>query len=245
MKAIGAAALFSVFVIAGCGSSDGVVARGAQVLPVIGAAISSDAGRLLGRVTPSRPASYRSHPPRSATGGRASGSLCGTRGIEGTTIAPITSEIAGCGVAQPVRVTHVDGVKLSQSAIMDCDTARALHKWVRKGAKPAIGRRGGGIAELHVPAHYACRPMNHRPGAPVSEHGRGRAIDISGMTLANGQHVSVLDDWRGSRHSAALRRMHRAACGTFTTTLGPGSDGMHEDHFHYDLAQRRNGPICR
>jgi hypothetical protein len=39
--------------------------------------------------------------------------------------------------------------------------------------------------------------------------------------------------------------MHRAACGTFGTTLGPGSDGMHEDHFHYDTARHRNGAYCR
>jgi hypothetical protein len=39
--------------------------------------------------------------------------------------------------------------------------------------------------------------------------------------------------------------MHRAACGRFGTTLGPGSDGMHEDHLHFDTARHANGPYCR
>jgi hypothetical protein len=33
--------------------------------------------------------------------------------------------------------------------------------------------------------------------------------------------------------------MRRSACARFTTVLGPGSDGYHENHFHVDLAQRR------
>jgi hypothetical protein len=34
-------------------------------------------------------------------------------------------------------------------------------------------------------------------------------------------------------------------CARFTTVLGPGSDGYHEDHVHVDLAERRGGyRIC-
>ena len=35
--------------------------------------------------------------------------------------------------------------------------------------------------------------------------------------------------------------MRTAACGWFTTVLGPGSDGYHEDHIHVDLAVRVSG----
>jgi hypothetical protein len=117
---------------------------------------------------------------------------------------------------------------------------------VCEAARPAIGRTGGGLAELRVAAHYVCRTRNHQAGARISEHGRGRAIDISGLTLADGTAINVLRDWRGSPHSAALRQMHRRACGIFTTTLGPGSDGMHEDHLHFDVAERRGrATYCR
>ena len=35
--------------------------------------------------------------------------------------------------------------------------------------------------------------------------------------------------------------MKAAACNRFTTVLGPGSDGYHEDHIHVDRAERRGG----
>ena len=38
-----------------------------------------------------------------------------------------------------------------------------------------------------------------------------------------------------------LRQKIRAsACTRFSTVLGPGSDGYHEEHIHLDLAERRN-----
>ena len=57
--------------------------------------------------------------------------------------------------------------------------------------------------------------------------------------------MSVLRDWSGSEHARASQQMHRAACGIFTTKLGPASGGMHEGLFHCDLARRHSGPICR
>lgn len=85
-----------------------------------------------------------------------------------------------------------------------------------------------------------CRTRNHKKGAKISEHGRGKAIDISGFTFANGKTVRVLGNF-----DATMRKAHRAACGIFGTTLGPGSDGMHEDHLHFDVASHRNGAYCR
>jgi hypothetical protein len=174
------------------------------------------------------------------------GSVCGVAGIRGRTLPPIASNVRGCGIDNPVRVTSVAGVALSPAPTLDCDTARALHNWVQTAAKPAIGTTGGGIVEIQVMAHYVCRSQNNRPGARLSEHGRGKAIDIGGFRLASGQVITVLGDWRrSSRFSAPLRAMHRAACGIFGTTLGPGSDGFHENHFHFDTARHRSGPYCR
>jgi hypothetical protein len=37
-----------------------------------------------------------------------------------------------------------------------------------------------------------------------------------------------------------------SVCRRFTTVLGPGSDGYHEEHIHLDLAERRSGyRICQ
>jgi len=191
-------------------------------------------------------AAVRTQPAPGPIAGRDSGALCGVAGIQGTTMPPISSNVNACGIANPVRVTAVDGVRLSQAAVLHCDTARALHHWVRNGLRPAVGATGGGPAELRVAGHYVCRTQNHRRNAPVSEHGRGRAIDISAIRLASGEVLNILRDWRNAQAGSVLRAAYQASCGTFTTTLGPGSDGMHEDHFHFDVAQRRtNRPICR
>ncbi|HHX89855.1 MAG TPA: extensin-like protein [Paracoccus sp.] len=172
--------------------------------------------------------------------------LCGSATLEGQRLTRITSPVEGCGVAEPVRVSAVAGIRLSQAATLDCDTARAFDRWVRHEMQPAIGRTGGGVTQIRVAAHYTCRPRNNRSGARVSEHGRGRAIDIAGFRLADGRVVAVLSDWRSGPFQQALRQMHASACGIFRTTLGPGSDGHHEDHFHFDMAHRRGGgTFCR
>lgn len=170
--------------------------------------------------------------------------VCGDPAIRGGVVAPVRGRIAGCGIAAPVRIVEVAGVALSRPAMVDCPTARAFHRWVEAGAKPALAGTGGGLAKLRVAAHYVCRTRNHRPGARISEHGKGRAIDISAFTLRDGRVITVADGWSG-RDAAALRRMHRAACGPFGTVLGPEADRWHRDHFHFDTARYRSGSYCR
>jgi hypothetical protein len=148
-------------------------------------------------------------------------------------------------VENPVRITSVGGVRLSTPATMDCKTAKALHSWVEKGAKPAVGRKGGGVAQIKVAAGYACRTRNNQPGAKISEHGRGRAIDISAIKLADGTEMTVLQGWKDRRQGPMLKKMHRAACGPFGTVLGPNADKFHRDHFHFDTARYRSGSYCR
>lgn len=172
------------------------------------------------------------------------GAICGNPAILGERIDPIGSGGA-CGIAKPVRVLSVGGVTLSTPARMDCTTANALHRWMEKGAKPAIDKRGGGISELHVMASYACRTRNNRRGAKLSEHAKGHAIDIGGVVLRDGTRVSVLEGWNTGTDGKALRKMHSAACGPFGTVLGPNADRHHRNHFHFDTARYRSGPYCR
>ncbi|WP_299281027.1 extensin family protein [uncultured Tateyamaria sp.] len=175
---------------------------------------------------------------------RRKGQVCGDVDLQGDEVGPVPGRIAGCGIQDAVRLRSVSGVTLSQAAIMDCSTAKALKKWTEKGAKPALRNTGGGLVRYRVAAHYACRTRNNQRGARISEHGKGRAIDISGFTLQDGSTLTVLNDWN-SRHRRALRSMHKAACGPFGTVLGPNSDRFHRDHFHFDTARYRSGPFCR
>ncbi len=175
----------------------------------------------------------------------AKGSVCGVPGIKGTKIAPIRGRIRGCGVSDPVAITSVGGVALSTPAKIDCGTAKALNSWVEKTVKPSVGRLGGGVSQLWVAAHYACRTRNNRKGAKISEHGKGRAIDISALTLKNGKRITVLDGWGRGVEGKILRKLHKGACGPFGTVLGPNSDKYHRDHFHFDTARYRSGAYCR
>ena len=169
------------------------------------------------------------------TGSR-KGSVCGVNAIKGEKIATIKSKVKGCGLKDGVRVTSVSGVALSQGATIDCATAKALNTWVEQVVQPAFRDQ---VVELKVAAHYICRSRNNVKGAKVSEHGRGKAVDIAALVLANGKVLSVAQNYK------ALRGVHRGACGIFGTTLGPGSDGYHEDHLHLDTAPYRTGPYCR
>lgn len=175
---------------------------------------------------------------------RAKGAVCGDVDLQGTYLGPVPGRIGACGIDEAIKLRSVSGVALSQEAVMDCATAKALKKWTDRSAKPALAHLGG-LTGYRVAAHYTCRTRNNQPGAKVSEHGKGRAIDISGFQLQSGEIVSVLEGWNSSRHSKALRKMHAGACGTFGTVLGPGSDGYHRDHLHLDTARYRSGSYCR
>ncbi len=191
------------------------------------------------------PAAAPRRTPAPITASGRQGAVCGDRGIIGQRVSPIRGRLAGCRIARPVRVTSIDGVRLSQPAVLDCKAAKALKSWIRKGARPAVGRLGGGIASMRVMASYACRTRNSQPGAKLSEHARGYAIDIGAITLKNGMTISVLKGWRDPVRGKILRRLHRAACGPFGTVLGPDANRFHRDHFHFDVARYRSGAYCR
>lgn len=183
--------------------------------------------------------------PVAAVATTRAGSICGDRSIRGQKLAPIPGRLKGCGIAAPVRVTAVDGVTLSQPATLNCQAAKALNKWVKGSVKPAVGRLGGGVASLTVLSHYSCRTRNNKPGAKISEHARGNAIDIAAINLANGVSLTVLKGWRDRVQSRILKAVHKQACGIFGTVLGPNADRFHQDHLHLDVARYRGGAFCK
>ncbi|MFX0542485.1 extensin family protein [Roseovarius sp. S4756] len=176
---------------------------------------------------------------------RARGMVCGDPGIQGEEVGRVPGRISGCGIDDAVKVRSIDGVALSQHALMDCRTAGAIKSWIAGGMKPAVGGYGGGVAQLRVAAHYVCRSRNNQRGTKISEHGKGRAIDIAGFQLRDGRTLTVLSDWGRGQKGQILSQMHRSACGPFGTVLGPESDRFHADHFHFDTARYRSGSYCR
>ena len=99
---------------------------------------------------------------------------------------------------------------------------------------------------------YSCRPIDNEPGARLSEHAFGNAVDVAGFTLADGRTLTYVRDWKGAgtQEAAFLHEAHAGACQYFTTVLGPGADVFHYNHIHLDLANHgatNTGPrrICK
>ncbi|WP_353473608.1 extensin family protein [Salipiger sp. H15] len=176
---------------------------------------------------------------------RTRGAVCGDPDLQGTVIGSVPGRVSGCGLDDAIKLRSVSGLALSTRATIDCTTARALKSWVDKTVVPAVGATGGGVASLRVAGSYACRGRNNQAGAKISEHGRGRAIDIAAIGLKDGSEISVLKDWGSGSDGRILRKLHSGACGPFGTVLGPESDSFHKDHLHLDTARYRSGSYCR
>lgn len=167
------------------------------------------------------------------------GPVCGADEFVGRPVLPINGP-GGCGADALVEMRSVSGVRLDPPAVMVCDTAYALRRWLEIGVQPAAVAGGRRLVSLDVAAGYACRGRNGIPGAKLSEHGLGRAIDVSAFRLSDGMVATV-----GSDETGVVAAAREAACGPFATVLGPGADAFHETHLHLDVAKRRHGPYCR
>jgi hypothetical protein len=155
-----------------------------------------------------------------------------------------------CGAIQPFEMfAAMDGrVLLTPAAVVRCPMVPAIESWVRDVIDPAARYHfGAPVAELKVAGSYSCRPMNHVYGAQLSEHGYANAIDIAAFVLANGKSVDVKTGWwGGSAERNFLRDVHHGGCQFFSTVLGPDANENHRDHFHLDLARRRDETrICK
>jgi hypothetical protein len=129
------------------------------------------------------------------------------------------------------------------TATLACPIVSALDSWVADSVQPAAQRwLGQPVVEIRQISAYSCRGMNAQPGARISEHAFGNALDIAGFTLADGRRITVRDGWRGApEEQGFLRDVHAGACNHFSTVLAPGSNAFHYDHMHVDLMRRSSG----
>jgi hypothetical protein len=134
-------------------------------------------------------------------------------------------------------------VAIAPAAILRCSMAEAVAEFVRKKVGPAASELGAPLLSVETAASYDCRNRNNLQAAKISEHAGGNALDISGVRLKN--HASY--ELASVMTPEAFRtRFRDAACHSFTTVLGPGSDPYHAEHIHLDRAERRNGyRICQ
>ena len=168
-------------------------------------------------------------------------------------LAPIGEE-GGCGTPGAILIKAIDGVEIDPPAEANCQLAEALHHWIAWSVKPAARESlGKKLTVVHNASAYACRRRNNSSTGKMSEHAKANALDISTLGFSDDTSTNIKGDWSGLKHliglsgnSNFLSRIRKDACIRFSTVLGPGSDPYHGDHFHIDLAKRRNGyRICQ
>lgn len=166
-------------------------------------------------------------------------------------VAPSIPDIKGpgaCGGPDMVRLEAVilpdrTRVPLKPAGTMRCAMATAVADWIRTDMAPLATSLGTKLLELDNFDSFDCRGRNRVVGAKLSEHGRANALDVRGLKLANGRSIALTE--RNTPREQREAVLH-SVCTRFTTVLGPGSDGYHEDHIHLDIAERRgNYKICQ
>ena len=178
-------------------------------------------------------------------------SACRLALTDAVAIAPSIPDIkgaGGCGGEDLVRLEAIvlpdkRQVSVKPAAILRCKMASALADWIRSDIAPLAERLGTAVSDLDNFDSFECRGRNRVVGAKLSEHGRANALDVRAFKFADGSTISLTDRTvpRGLRENV----LH-SACTRFSTVLGPGSDGYHEDHIHLDLMERRNNyRICQ
>jgi hypothetical protein len=192
---------------------------------------------------PDKPAEQAASPPPP--------SACRLALTDAIAIAPSIPDIKGpgeCGGEDLVRLEAVvlpdkRRVSVKPAAILRCAMASEIADWIRTDIAPMATSLGSVISDLDNLDSFECRGRNGIVGAKMSEHGRANALDVHDLKLANGQSITFTD--RTVSREVRESMLH-SACARFTTVLGPGSDGYHEDHIHLDLMERHNNyKICQ
>lgn len=154
---------------------------------------------------------------------------------------------AGCSALNAVKLVSLRGEAASMGVTnlgaVTCPLAQTFAAWARFGVDRAAQQiLGSPLARIETMGSYNCRTVAGRDR--MSGHATASAIDVSAFILADGRRISVLRDWGSAspQTRAFLETVHASACKRFGTTLGPGYNAAHRDHFHVELSGKA---FCR
>jgi hypothetical protein len=150
---------------------------------------------------------------------------------------------ASCAIEVPVRLKSVTTraravteVHLPEEPVVSCQFAERLADWLGHLVAPLIaGRMSTDLRAVRTGPGYECRNRNGAAIGKLSAHAVGKAIDIWAFELSNGKFIPIKPDEDEAMRDV-VDSVRTAACGWFTTVLGPGSDAAHTDHLHVDMA---------
>jgi hypothetical protein len=132
-------------------------------------------------------------------------------------------------------------VEVKPATVLRCAMAESFAVWVRDEAHTT--KLGASLRGLEIYSSYECRGRNGARDAKLSEHGKGNAIDMRALILADGRRAELTDTAIAKPLREELRD---SACHRFTTVLGPGADSHHNGHVHLDILERNHGyRICQ
>jgi hypothetical protein len=151
-----------------------------------------------------------------------------------------------CGMVHPFKVAAMNNgtVEVSPKATLACPVISELDRWISDSVqRSAMTWFGEQVAEIKQISAYSCRGMNGQPGAHISEHAFGNALDIAAFKLQSGHEVVIKKAWKNGSYEERgfLRDVAMDACERFATVLAPGSNVYHYDHIHLDLSRRASG----
>jgi hypothetical protein len=152
--------------------------------------------------------------------------------------APPAAGRTACVIDVPVRLRSLAArtrtaaeVRLPQEPVMSCEFAERLTGWLGNVVAPVIaGRMSADLRAVRTGPGYECRNRN---GAAVGKLS-GHAIDITSFELSGGKSIPIKPDGDETAQNV-VASVRTAACGWFTTVLGPGADEAHADHLHVDM----------
>ena len=147
------------------------------------------------------------------------------RQLEGVRIALADpfERTAGCVVEGAVLVRELAGIRLRpDGALMRCEVAEALHKWLEQEVKPeAQTHLQSPIKRVHHIGTYNCR---HIAGSrTLSQHSFANAVDITAFRLEDGRKLTLLKGWNAEDEAVRhfWQRIHRRSCRHFSVSLAP------------------------
>jgi hypothetical protein len=183
-------------------------------------------------------------PPPPAPKGEAASTCLGkliADGASAEAAAAPPASAEGCGIDAPIRLSSIiaggDAVSLPDRPLIACEFAAVLADYVRLIVAP-LGEATlhAKVAAIETGPGYDCRTQDRVAGAKISAHAKGLAVDFMAITLADKRRILV-DRQTGADEASYFRAIRTAACGWFTTVLGPGADAFHANNMHLDIEQ--------
>lgn len=151
--------------------------------------------------------------------------------------------VESCPLENVVRL-EASGVAFNQPFVASCPLALAWVMFERHALQPsAESFLGTQVRQVDHVGSFACRNVYGRESGRRSEHATAEALDVTGFRLANGERITLFEDWGNDGPAGAfLRDIRDDACDFFGNTLGPDYNAAHADHFHFGM---RGFRLCR